>query len=222
MVRRIRHRTGRGTANRFDGRLDYTLPTPWNTTNITDYSSGIDILATLSPDATSVPLQVLNQALGQPDRNDDDDGNPYDVLFWEIDGAEDFGFAQDTYVFREPPPDSSRTETIPLGGPGSFKSVTIIIEDFSSNPIRRSSMAGGLSVETAAYDFVTYAGGSDLVFGLEGSDNLYGGAGDDVINGGSGTDRLVGQAGNDLIYGEAENDLIQGLEGLDRLRRHGR
>jgi Ca2+-binding RTX toxin-like protein len=217
MVRIIRHRTGRGTANRFDGRLDYTLPTPWNTTNITDYSSSLDILATLSPDAASVPLSISNQGSPGEGRNDDDDGNPYDVLFWEVDGTEDFGFSQDTYVFREPASGSSRIEAIPLGGPGSFKSATIIIEDFNSTPIRRSSLAGGLSIETAADDFVTYAGGSDLVFGLEGTDNLYGGADNDVINGGSGTDRLVGQAGNDLIYGEAENDLIQGLEGQDTL-----
>lgn len=219
MARRIRHRTNRGTANNYDGRLDYELPPPWNVTNIVNYSSGQDLIANLSDTATSVPLEILNQGSPGEGRNDDDDGNPYDVLFWEIDADADFGFAQEIYVFREPAAGSSRVENIPLVAGSPIKAVTIVIEDFNSVPVIQAGAQAGPIVETSANDFALYntAASNDVLFGLEGNDKLFSGPGNDLTDGGSGLDFLVGHSGDDQIYGEAGNDLLHGLAGSDVL-----
>lgn len=221
MVRRIRHRTGRGTSNRYDGRLDYELPPPWDTGgNITSYSSSQDLLAVLSDSATSIPLEIIDE--GNPaegDRDDDGDGNPYDVLFWDVDGTDSFGFEQEIYIFREPtPPTASAIQNIPISPNSPIKSLVIIIEDFQSAPVRQAVFTGRPVAETAARDIVVYNGeNNDVVFGLEAEDDLFGGAGNDLINGGSEFDRLVGNSGDDQLYGEAGGDALHGLEGKDFL-----
>ncbi len=218
MARRIRHRTTRGTNNRYDGRLDYELPPPWTVNNIVNYSSTEDILATLSDSATAVPLQILNQGSPGEGRNDDDDGNPYDIIFWEVDGDSDFGFAQDIYRLREPAPGTSIIENIPIVLGSPIKAVAIIIEDFQSLPVRQASAASQPIAETQADDFALYSTpNDDQLFGLEGNDNLFAGAGNDLVDGGSGLDRLVGSSGDDQIYGEADNDLLYGSTGVDIL-----
>lgn len=219
MVRRIRHRTLRGTANRFDGRLDYELPAPWDVNNITDYTTNADLLATLGDSATSIPLKILNQGSPGQGRNDDDDGNPYDVLFWEIDSTEILGFEQEVYTFREPAVGTgSVTENIPLSPTGPFKSAVIILEDYESVPVRQGVATGRPIAETSGDDFIVYSSsGNDILFGLEGADNLFSGGGADLVNGGSGTDRIVGNSGDDQLYGEAEEDDLHGLDGKDQL-----
>lgn len=218
MVRRIRHRTTRGTANRYDGRLDYELPPPWGVDNIVNYSSSEDILANLDDAATSIPLKIANQGSPGEGRNDDDDGNPYDILFWEVDGDSDFGFAQEIYRLREPAAGSSVIENIPIVAGSPIKAVAIIIEDFQSDPVRQAPAAASPIAETQGDDFSLYSTpNDDVLFGLEGNDNLFAGAGNDLIDGGSGLDRLVGSSGDDQIYGESENDLLYGSPGSDTL-----
>ncbi len=219
MVRRIRHRTNRGTANRYDGRLDYELPSPWDVNNIVNYTSGQDILATLSDTATSVPLKIENQGSPGEGRNDDDDGNPYDILFWEVDSTADFGFAQEIYVFREPATGGSGViENIPIVPGSSIKAVTIIIEDFNSVPVEQGVASPLPIAATEGDDFSVYSTpNDDVLFGLEGGDNLFGGAGNDWINGGSDADRLIGLSGDDQLYGESQNDSLQGFTGKDAL-----
>lgn len=220
MVRLIRHRTGRGTRNRYDGRLDYELPPPWNVDNITNYESSQDLLAVLNASATSIPLEIIDEGSpNQPQSDDDGDGNPYDVLFWDVDGNENFGFNQELYIFREPtPPSPGIIQNIPVTPNSPIKSLVIIIEDFQSPPIRQGISTGRPIAETAARDVVVYSSANDdVIFGLENDDDLFGGAGNDLINGGSGLDRVVGNSGDDQLYGEAESDALHGLDGRDIL-----
>lgn len=217
MARRIRHRTNRGTANRYDGLLDYNLPSPWTIGNTINFASQLDLFANLSDTATSVPLTILNSVNGG--RDDDNDGSPYDILFWDIDVDADFGFAQEIYVFREPPVGGSLVENIPLVEGSPIKSLTIVIEDFVSPAVNQGTSHADPIAETAADDFSVYstAASNDVLFGLEGNDTLFSGPGADLIDGGSGQDFLIAHSGDDRLYGEAGNDRLHGLSGNDVL-----
>jgi Ca2+-binding RTX toxin-like protein len=220
MAPQIRHRTSRGTKNRYDGRLDYSLPAPWNLGENNLYQSDADILATLGDTAAGIPLEIRDEGSpDQPNRDDDADDSAYDVLFWDIDGTEPLGFTQEVAIFRElPSPNSLFTTTIPVSATSPIKSLVIIIEDFQSAPVKQGISTGRPISETSADDVVVYnAVADDVIFGLEGDDNLLSGAGNDVVNGGSDDDRLVGNSGDDLLYGEAGDDSLHGLDGQDIL-----
>lgn len=219
MVRRIRHSTRRGTANRYDGRLDYELPSPWNVTTINNYQSGLDLFADLPDSATSVPLEILNQGSPGSGRNDDDDGNPYDVLFWDINAAESIGFNQDVYIFREPSVEVGRVvQNIPISQNSSLKAINIIIEDFASDPVRQGISTGQPIVESESDDFVVYSSANaDVISVVEGNDSIFSGAGNDWVNGGSGLDEISGNSGDDQLYGEAGDDALHGLDGNDNI-----
>jgi Ca2+-binding RTX toxin-like protein len=220
MAPQIRHRTGRGTKNRYDGRLDYTLPAPWNLGENNLYQSDADILVTLGATDTAIPLEIRDE--GSPDvpaRDDDADDSAYDVLFWDIDSTEPLGFTEEVAVFRElPPPNPPFTTTIPVSATSSIKSLVIIIEDSQSAPVKQGISTGRPIAETSADDIVVYdAVADDVILGLEGADNLFSGAGNDVVDGGSDADRVVGNSGDDLLYGEAGDDSLHGLDGQDTL-----
>ncbi|MBF2047535.1 MAG: calcium-binding protein [Leptolyngbya sp. IPPAS B-1204] len=220
MARKIRHRTGRGTKNRYDGRLDYGLPAPWNLNENNLYVADADILATVGDTDTAIPLQIRDDGdPTTPDRDDDNDGSPYDFLFWDIDSTDSLGFTQEVAIFREQPaPNSPYTTTVPLSDSSEIKSLVIVIEDVNSAPVKQGVSTGRPIAETSADDIVVYSAvADDLIVGLEGADALLSGAGNDMVDGGSGNDRIIGNSGDDLLYGEAGDDSLHGLDGQDIL-----
>lgn len=220
----------KGTANKYDGRLDYDLPVPpWEgDTGFYLQDSTISNATLLSLAGSGLPINIRN--FGGPDdlqRSDDStvdggDGFAYDVLIWELDDSVNVGFGQKTYFFREAPIPVGETgsispQTVSLALGGSIKTATILIEDASYPAVTKGSGGADAIAGTEKSDGIFGDAGDDVIDGLENNDSLIGGEGNDLINGGSDSDVVVGNEGNDQLYGEAGGDRLSGLEGNDSL-----
>lgn len=61
-------------------------------------------------------------------------------------------------------------------------------------------------IGSSADNYISTAGGDDILYGGIGNDSLYGGADNDVLYGGEGDDFLHGQEGNNTLYGGLGSD----------------
>ncbi|PIG94356.1 calcium-binding protein [Gloeocapsopsis sp. IPPAS B-1203] len=167
----------------------------------------------------------------------DDNNNFYpdstDTVILEIDESASFGFAFETYTFKEKnftkdglPIAGQQPAKIELDPNSTIKTAIIIIEDRNGpTPIagndRNNSLYGNdrnnLIYAKNGNDLVSARKGNDTLFGGAGADTLYGGLGSDELYGGSGNDKLFGDDGNDLLFGLDGNDSLNGSQGNDML-----
>jgi Ca2+-binding RTX toxin-like protein len=224
---KIKNKPAKGTANRYDGRFDYTLPAPWEVPSFEATSGEISAdtasLSTLADGTPFLPLTITNYGSPGEGRNDDDDGFFYDVLPWEIEEGSNLGFEQDVYVFREPARDASEFGTsseevqVRLKPNSLIKEAIILIADHKSPTVQFGNDLTEQLIDLEGSGAIAASDGNDILMGLEGSDVLIGGAGNDLIYGGSDGDMLSGSAGDDEIYGEDAGDTLNGGAGGDCL-----
>ncbi|HEY9643451.1 MAG TPA: hypothetical protein V6C57_23385 [Coleofasciculaceae cyanobacterium] len=215
----------KGTKNRYDGRLDYVLPSPPWGGDTTLYNGDTfisnDTLLTLAQ-GPGLPIGILNYGSPGEGRNDDDDGFAYDVVVWELDDSVAVGFENQVYLFQEAPVQPGNApsrvdQTLKLVANGLVKTTTLMIADAKYPAVRQGTAAAEAIAGSEVSDGLYGDAGDDTLEGLEGQDSLVAGDGNDLVNGGSDSDVLVGNAGNDTLYGEAGNDKLDGSDGQDTL-----